>query len=547
MHISVRISLFSLALIAYLVGLAGAQNYPEGDLNEDYKVDFADLQALANRWLDVNCVAPDCKADLDGTPGVNMYDFGRLATNWLKDYSEITLTVNIVGDGTVTKVPDQATYTYGTDVNLTANPSLGWSFGSWSGALSGSTNPQNITINGNKAVTATFTQNVYTLTISKVGNGTVTADKAAPYHYGDVVTLSATADTGWTFAGFDPNAVVTMDDNKTVAATFTQNVYTLTISKVGNGTVTADKAAPYHYGDVVTLSATADTGWTFAGFDPNAVVTMDDNKTVAATFTQKVYTLTINKVGNGTVTADKAAPYHYGDVVTLSATADTGWTFAGFDPNAVVTMDSDKTVAATFTQNEYTLTINVNGSGSVNRDPNKATYHYGEDVNLTANPATGWQFGSWSGALSGSTNPTTIIMNGNKTVTATFTQIEYTTLVINEFMVKNNSDSGIRDEWGDYDDWIEIHNYGSEAINIAGMHLTDNPVDEPLPWWDVPSNNPSATTIPAGGYLLIWADEQQSQGTLHTSFALSGSGEQIGLYDADENLIDSITFGAAAK
>ncbi|MFZ0035145.1 MAG: lamin tail domain-containing protein [Sedimentisphaerales bacterium] len=118
------------------------------------------------------------------------------------------------------------------------------------------------------------------------------------------------------------------------------------------------------------------------------------------------------------------------------------------------------------------------------------------------------------------------------------------TLVINEFMASNNSSSGIRDEWGDYDDWIEIYNYGSEAINIAGMHLTDNPVDEPLPWWDVPSDNPAATIIPAGGYLLIWADKQQSQGTLHANFALSGSGEQIGLYDAGGNLIDSITFGA---
>jgi hypothetical protein len=116
---------------------------------------------------------------------------------------------------------------------------------------------------------------------------------------------------------------------------------------------------------VVTLSAAADAGWTFAGFDPGAVVTMDSDKTVTATFTEIVYTLTINKVGNGTVTPDKAAPYHYGDVVTLSAAADAGWTFAGFDPGAVVTMDSDKTVTATFTQTQYTISgmVTVSGSG----------------------------------------------------------------------------------------------------------------------------------------------------------------------------------------
>jgi hypothetical protein len=214
-------------------------------------------------------------------------------------------------------------------------------------------------MNSDKTVTATFTQNVYTLTINKVGSGTVTADKSAPYHYGDVVTLSATADLGWTFAGFDPGAVITMNSDKTVTATFTQNVYTLTINKVGSGTVTTDKSAPYHYGDVVTLGATADLGWTFAGFNPGAVVTMDDNKTVTATFTQNVYTLTINKVGSGTVTADKSAPYHYGDVVTLGATADLGWTFAGFDPGAVITMNSDKTVTATFTINQMTISGHI--------------------------------------------------------------------------------------------------------------------------------------------------------------------------------------------
>ena len=337
--------------------------------------------------------------------------------------NEYTLAVTTVGSGTVTKVPNQATYHYGDVVQLTANPAVGWSFSAWSVDLSGSTNPQNITINGNKTVTATFTQNVYTLTINKVGNGTVTPDIAPPYHYGDVVTLSATADTGWTFTGFDPGAVITMDSDKTVTATFTQNVYTLTINKVGNGTVTPDIAAPYHYGDVVTLSATADTGWTFAGFDPSAVVTMDDNKTVTATFTQNVYTLTINKVGNGTVTPDIAAPYHYGDVVTLSAEADTGWTFAGFDPGAVITMDSDKTVTATFTQNVYTLTINKVGNGTVTPDI-AAPYHYGDVVTLSATADTGWTFTGFDpGAV--------ITMDSDKTVTATFTQNVYT-LTINK-------------------------------------------------------------------------------------------------------------------
>src|SRR4030042_1244411 len=45
-------------------------------------------------------------------------------------------------------------------------------------------------------------------------------------------------------------------------------------------------------------------------------------------------------------------------------------------------------------------------------------------------------------------------------------------LVINEFMASNNSDSGISDPQGDYDDWIEIYNFGDTAIDIGGMYLT---------------------------------------------------------------------------
>jgi hypothetical protein len=102
------------------------------------------------------------------------------------------------------------------------------------------------------------------------------------------------------------------------------------------------------------------------------------------------------------------------------------------------------------------------------------------------------------------------------------------TLVINEFMAKN--DGFIRDPQGDYDDWIEIYNYGDNAINIGGLYLTD---DLSVPGgWRVPDNNPAATTIGPQGYLLIWADGETDEGTLHASFKLSADGEQIGLFES---------------
>jgi hypothetical protein len=118
-----------------------------------------------------------------------------------------------------------------------------------------------------------------------------------------------------------------------------------------------------------------------------------------------------------------------------------------------------------------------------------------------------------------------------------------TTLVINELMASNNTT--IQDPQGQYDDWIEIHNYGLDAIDIGGMYLTDN-LSTPTKW-QIPGSNSAFTTIPAGGYLLIWADNDTADSGLHANFKLDAAGEEIGLFDSDgETLIDSVTFGEQA-
>jgi uncharacterized repeat protein (TIGR02543 family) len=71
---------------------------------------------------------------------------------------------------------------------------------------------------------------------------------------------------------------------------------------------------------------------------------------------------------------------------------------------------------------QYTLTRNVTGSGSIVATPNLSLYE-NENVSLLAVPATGWEFTGWSGDLSGTTNPQTLLMDGNKTVNAAFSQI----------------------------------------------------------------------------------------------------------------------------
>ncbi len=117
-------------------------------------------------------------------------------------------------------------------------------------------------------------------------------------------------------------------------------------------------------------------------------------------------------------------------------------------------------------------------------------------------------------------------------------------LRINEFAASLNSDSGISDPQGQYDDWIEIYNFGDMAIDLAGMYLTDD-LDDPTAW-RFPEDRPAETTIDSNGYLIVWADGDvlDSPG-LHAGFSLSAGGEEIGLFDSDgATRIDSIVFGS---
>ncbi len=106
-------------------------------------------------------------------------------------------------------------------------------------------------------------------------------------------------------------------------------------------------------------------------------------------------------------------------------------------------------------------------------------------------------------------------------------------LVLNEFMASN--DATLADPAGEFDDWIELHNSGTTAVNVGGMFLTDN-FRRPSKW-ALPD-----TTIQPGGFLLVWADEDGSQGPLHANFRLDREGEEVGLFDANFLPVDQLTY-----
>ena len=151
-----------------------------------------------------------------------------------------------------------------------------------------------------------------------------------------------------------------------------------------------------------------------------------------ACITQYEYILTITSAHGAVTKSPSQATYHEGDVVQLTATPATGWSFASWSGAltsstnpASITIHGNTAITANYTQNEYALTI-ASTHGTIAKNPDQATYHEGDVVQLTATPATGWSLANWSGDLTSSTNPASITIHGNTVATANYTPIVYT-------------------------------------------------------------------------------------------------------------------------
>ena len=324
----------------------------------------------------------------------------------------LTLTKSGTGTGTVASSPPgiacgascSADFASGTAVSLTATPDPGSTFAGWSGACSG-TGACSVTMDAAKSVSANFTASpgLFTLTVAKsgAGTGTVTSTPSgiscgttcsASFASGAVVSLTASPDSGSTFAGWSGACSgtgacsVTMDAAKSVSANFNftppAELSSITVSPTsvigGNsstGTLTLTQAAASNV--VVTLSSnnasatvpplvTVPQGATAASFSigttPVASSTLAgisavyNGVTKTATLTITPPTLSSLKLNPSKVVGGNPST----GTVTLSGTAPpTGMTIQlSSNKTTVATVPSSVTVAAGATAATFPVTTN---------------------------------------------------------------------------------------------------------------------------------------------------------------------------------------------
>ncbi|MCK4299780.1 MAG: hypothetical protein KAX80_09610, partial [Planctomycetes bacterium] len=364
-----------------------------------------------------------------------------------------------------------------TSVTLEAVPDSSWQFDNWSGDVSWTGSTLIVTMDASKSITANFSQIQYTLGLTGTGSGSVRVDgilRSLPWSgqfiVGSSVTLEAVPDAGWQFDNWSGDVswsgstlIVTMDASKSLTANFTEvATYTLSLGGTGSGSARVDgtlRSLPWSgqfaADTSVTLEAVPDAGWQFDNWSGDVswsgstlVVTMDASKSITANFTEApTYTLSLGKTGSGSVTVDGtpralpwSGPFTPGAMVILEAVPDPGCEFEGWSGDAswsgstlVVTMDANKSITANFSEGAgLTLTVSQTGAGSVEVDgttvsvPWSGQFDPGSTVTVEALPEVGWEFAGWSGDASGSSNPLTVMMDADKSITANFSDVVYT-------------------------------------------------------------------------------------------------------------------------
>ncbi|MGD0804299.1 MAG: Ig-like domain repeat protein [Candidatus Bathyarchaeia archaeon] len=238
----------------------------------------------------------------------------------------------------------------------------------------------------NHRIDAYFAIQQFIITASAGANGQISPLGQTTVNYGGSQSYTITANSGYHVSDV-------LVDGKSVGA-----VESYSFSNV---VVAHTIAASFASGVAHTITASAGTGGTIAPVGPVSVI----------------------DAGSQSFTITASAGYKIADVLVDGASVGAVSTYQFTDVVA------DHTIQASFAADTYTLTVNVSGSGSVTILPKQTSYAYGAQVQLTAIPANGVTFTSWTGGgLTGNTNPITVTINSNTVITATFSNAQATSM-----------------------------------------------------------------------------------------------------------------------
>jgi hypothetical protein len=312
-------------------------------------------------------------------------------------------------------------------------------------------------IAGNHTISATFTQNTYTITPAAGANGTISPSAATKIGYGASQTFTITPATGYQVSdvqvdGKSVGAVTgyTFSDitaNHAISATFTQNTYTITPAAGANGTISPSAATKIGYGASQTFTITPATGYqvsdvlidgkSFGAVPSYTFSNITANHAISATFSPYTYTITPVPGAHGRI-SPTAAKVNYGASQNFTMIPATGHSVSnvhvdGKPVGAVasyefVKVSANHTITATFLPDTYTIKPTAGANGKIS--PSTAVkLSYGVSQKFTITPAPGHKIsavlvdGKTVGAVA---SYEFFEVSANHTISATFAPDTYT-------------------------------------------------------------------------------------------------------------------------
>ncbi len=309
-------------------------------------------------------------------------------------------------------------YNSGQNVSLSATGASGYAFTGWAGSLSGSTNPSTVTMNAAKTITANFSS-PGVLTVSPATGLSSSGNQGGPFSPsnraytlqntgGTSINWSASKGQNWLTLSAASGALAA-GATATVTASINTNANTLgagtyadtiTFNNTTNGAGNSTRS--------VGLSVSANTFAYTVNTNPSGLQVIVDG---TAYTTPRTFNWTVGSSHNLSIANLQGGTNGVRHVFS-------SWSDGGAPAHSIMTPAGSSTYSASFTT-QYSLTAAPSSGGSMN--PAGTTWHNrGQILSVTAAANSGFQFEGWAGALSGTTNPDTIILDAPKTVSANF-------------------------------------------------------------------------------------------------------------------------------
>jgi hypothetical protein len=442
-----------------------------------------------------------------------------LIANFAINTYMISATANDDEFGSVTGAGE---YEHFETVTLTATPNTGYHFVNWTengdvvmdgDAPAGES--YTFEVDGPRDLVANFAINTYIISATANNDDFGSVTGAGEYEHFETATLTAIPNTGYHFVNWTENGDVVMDGDepagesytfevdgpRELIANFAINTYIINVSANDDAFGTVSGGGTYEHFEMVTLTASPETGYHFVNWTENGEEVSDEliyefevdgPRDLVANFAINTYIIYVSANNDDFGTVTGSGTYEHFETAILTATPNTGYHFVSWTENGDAVMDGDEPAGATYTFtvegprelvanfaiNTYTLLYIAGENGTIEGDTEQHVEHGADGTPVEAIPDEGYHFVQWSDELTD--NPRTDQnVTDDLTVTAEFAINTYTLLYI---AGENGSLSG---------DAEQIVEHGSDgmpvqAIADAGYHFTQ--------WSDGSTDNPRTDT-----------------------------------------------------